>query len=638
MCGIAGLVSARPIERLPALIEGFSRALQHRGPDDCGFLTWGGGDFSLSRDPSRVAPGQLAFIHRRLSIVDLSERGWQPMVDPTGQYAIVFNGEIYNYLELRAELERGGVEFRSQTDTEVLLNLMIRSGSHGLPRAIGMFAFAFLDISRRRVVLARDPFGIKPLFFATRDGAVAFASEIRPLLDLGFAPRVVEPSALFAYLRHAVTDHGELTPVQGVRQLLAAHTLTIEIDSGALTPPCRYWTPALIPGRRATLPSAIEELRALFTDSVRLHLRADVPVAATLSGGVDSSAIVGTIRQLQDVRSLAVFSYIADDPVLGEERYVDTVAGAAGVRPRKIHLHSEQLATDLDSLILTQEQPFTTTSIWAQSRVFRRVHEDGFKVVMDGQGADELFGGYPVFRAARMSGLIRRGCWPQLLRLLQSMPDGRSQALLQAVGSLLPLAVQEQARHLVRRPMMPTWLNGSWFARHRAVSPRPFVDGGATTDLGAQLYDATVATSLPMLLRYADRNAMAVSLENRVPFLTTALAEFALSLPDDLLIGNDGTTKMLLRSAMRGVVPDPILDRRDKIGFATPEGRWFTENAALRGALRLAVTRPLPDCFAAGLELQLQAVAEGQAPYRAEVWRAWNALRWAELLRLEFPS
>ena len=162
--------------------------------------------------------------------------------------------------------------------------------------------------------------------------------------------------------------------------------------------------------------------------------------------------------------------------------------------------------------------------------------------------------------------------------------------------------------------------------------------GDADTDLKAQLYDATVATSLPMLLRYADRNAMAVSLENRVPFLTTALADFALSLPDELLIDSEATTKKVLRTAMQGVVPDAILNRKDKIGFLTPEGRWFSQSAALRAQLAAAADQPLPPCFAPALRDRLRAVAEGRAPYESEVWRCWNAIRWSQLLQLEFPD
>jgi asparagine synthase (glutamine-hydrolysing) len=270
--------------------------------------------------------------------------------------------------------------------------------------------------------------------------------------------------------------------------------------------------------------------------------------------------------------------------------------------------------------------------------VFRRAHDDGFKVIMDGQGADELFAGYPVFRAARLATLVRRGEWARAVQFVQALPGPRSTPVLRALAALLPPAVQETARRFAGKPTVPSWLNGAWFERHDAASARPHNGGGAPTELTAELYDATVSTSLPMLLRYADRNAMSVSLENRVPFLTTALADFALSLPDALLIGPDGTTKRLLRAAMRGVVPDAVLDRRDKIGFATPEAQWFAKTDSLRQRFSESLPPVLPPCFHPDLAARLRAVAAGRASYSGEVWRCWNVLRWADLLRLEFPS
>jgi len=638
MCGIAGIVSRHPLDRLAPTLEGLSSALEHRGPDDVGFLAWHHGDLRLGRDPHAFGPASVGLVHRRLSIVDLSERGWQPMLDRTRQYAIVFNGEIYNYPELRQELERDGVTFSSETDTEVLLNLIIRHGIDAVRRATGMFAFALLDIAHERLWLVRDPFGIKPLFYVPGAGTLAFASEIRPLIALGLTSRTIEPSALFDYLRHGVTDHSERTLLAGVLQVAPAHAVEVDVQTGGVVSAHRYWAPSLVERSFGSPAEAAEELRDRLSRSVGLHLRADVPVAATLSGGIDSSAIVCLIDREQGAADLATFSYIADEPALNEERYVDVVAAKVGVRPHKIHVAASALADDLDALLLTQEQPITTTSMWAQRKVFQQVHADRFKVVLDGQGADELFGGYPVFRSARIAALIRSGRVSGAVSMLRGLNGSRSASLMQALGQLLPASLQSAARGLVGRPIVPEWLNGGWFHRLGAETARPFAVSAAATDLKAQLFDATVATSLPMLLRYADRNAMAVSLENRVPFLTTSLAEFAFSLPDALLIGDDGTTKQVLRSAMRGVVPDEVLDRRDKIGFVTPEARWFAESPALRGMLRAIAERPLPPCFSPALGSRLRDVAAGVSPYGSDVWRTWNTIRWAELLGLEFPS
>ena len=216
--------------------------------------------------------------------------------------------------------------------------------------------------------------------------------------------------------------------------------------------------------------------------------------------GLTRARLPGRSHVFKRSRPSATFSYIADDPALGEERFVDAAAASAGVVPRKIHLEPDQLANELDALILQQEQPFTTTSMWAQSRVFHRVHLDGFKVVLDGQGADELFAGYPVFRSARLASLIRGARLPEALALMRSLPAPVTVPLLNAAGSLLPRGLQSVARRLVRRSTVPSWLDRGWFARYGAAAPRPFQGDGAPTELAAQLYDATTTTSLPMLL------------------------------------------------------------------------------------------------------------------------------------------
>jgi asparagine synthase (glutamine-hydrolysing) len=634
MCGIAGIVATRPIERLPHRLRRLSQLLEHRGPDDQGFLTWEGGPFSLGRDPDRLAPGSVALVHRRLSIVDLSAQGWQPMADAAGRHAIVLNGEIYNHPELRAEMEAAGVVFRSRSDTEVLLHLLMREGIDGLKRAVGMFAFAYIDADARHILLARDPFGIKPLYIAERGGAIAFASEIRPLVELDFASRLVAPQALFSYLRHAVTDYGQSTFFAGIRQVPAGQVVRIALDGARVEEPRRYWEPT--PAPRLGFDAAAEELGKRFRDSIKLHLRADVPVATTLSGGIDSSAIVAVADRLRGDRPLATFSYIADDPALDEEAYVDAVASAIHVTPRKIRLAPDQLADELDGLILAQEQPFTTTSIWAQNRVFRFISHERFKVVLDGQGADELLAGYPVFRAARLATLLRAGRWIEALAFVRSLPSGRRELVALTLARFVPPDLQEGLRRLVGRPIVPDWLDRAWFASHDPAWSRPRAEDCGGSVLASDLHDATFASSLPMLLRFADRNAMAVSVENRVPFLVPALAEFCLSLPDEFLIGPDGGMKRLLRAAMRGTVPEVVLERRDKIGFATPEARWFAASPALKQLLRDAAGEKMPACFAPDLPQRLRAVADGSAPYGAEIWRCWNVLRWATLMRAEF--
>jgi len=637
MCGIAGIIGTKPISQLADKLTTLSRTLAHRGPDDEGFLTWAEGrGLERGRDAERIGGGQLALVHRRLSIFDLSPSGWQPMLDARARIAIVFNGEIYNHPELRAELEREGERFTSQSDTEVLIAVLKRHWIKGLDRLIGMYAFACLDLDRRAVLIARDPFGIKPLHYTMREGQLAFASEIRPLLEIGAARPVVDRRALFRFLRHAVTnDQGE-TLFADVAELEPGHLIEVDLQAPMNAPPARFWRPASPRRPRSVSPAdAAAELRCLLERSVELHMRADVPVAAALSGGIDSSGIVGLMRQrLGPGPPIAAFTYVADDAQLSELGWAETAATEAGARINEVHLRPDELIDELDTLIGSQEQPFTTTSMWAQSHVCRAVHAAGFKIMLEGQGGDECFAGYPVFRAARLEGLLRHGRLAESLAFLKQLPDGRGFALLQGLAPMLPKTAQGPLRRLVGRNLIPGWLDAGYFAASAAERTR--LRPEAHSPLAATLALAVSGDSLPMLLRYGDRNAMAVSVENRVPFLTTDLANFALSLPDAILISPDGTLKHVLREALRGAVPDAVLDRRDKIGFRTPEAQWFGRSSAVRRIAASTAQLPLPPCFHPKVRDAMKAVGEGRAPFAAHVWRAMIVTRWADRFQIDF--
>ncbi|WP_428248607.1 asparagine synthase (glutamine-hydrolyzing) [Ferrovibrio sp.] len=637
MCGIAGIISTRPLANPAVTLTQLSVSQQHRGPDDWGFMLWHRNEsMCFGRDAATLGNGHVALVHRRLSIVDLSPTGWQPMADPSGRYALVFNGEIYNYKALRSELELVGCRFQSSSDSEVLFQLLIREGLACLDRLVGMFAFAFLDTVRQKLILARDPFGIKPLHYAVSPEQFCFASEIRPLLAVKAASRQVDRAAAFRYLRHAITNQGGATLFNDIRELPAAHGVEIDLNRPEQVTPQRYWQ-VTTQRREGLRPEvAAEELRALFIDSIRLHMTADVPVAATLSGGIDSSGIVCAMRANLGVEpGLPLFSYIAGNTDLDESHWINIVNQQVDGQLHRVTLNSTDLAIELDDLIISQEQPFGTSSMWAQAHVFRSVHDAGYKVVLDGQGADELFAGYTVFRAARLQGLIARGAWREALTLLRRMPDHHRTTAMMALAPFLPDSLQGQLRRWLGRSMIPDWLHADWFGDTAAPwrESRP-----QSTPLQEQLFDATYGSSLPMLLRYADRNAMRVSVENRVPFLTTGLADFAASLPDALLIDQNGTTKSVLRQALRGIVPDAILDRRDKIGFATPEAQWFANDSRLHRLVRESIPERLPPCFTPLVRGKLEQLATGTRGYDPASWRCLNFLRWANLFNVDFDN
>ena len=657
MCGIFGIVrfDGRPLDG-PAIACAV-RTLRHRGPDDEGYLlaetqtgravAYRGADTHPSLDLPRIEslagePFDAALGFRRLSILDLSPAGHQPMSTADGRYHLVFNGEIYNYLELRAELEALGCAFRSRSDTEVLLAAYAQWGAEALNRLVGMFAFGVLDLQRRTLFLARDFFGIKPLYYWIRPDALAFASEIKALLELPGVRRRVNPQRLYDYLRFGVTCYGEETLLAGVLRLPAAHYLEIPLDRPYEASPVRYWAPDL--GRRADLSfeEAAAGLRDLFMENVRLHLRSDVPVGVALSGGIDSSAIVRAMRHLRgDDRPTHVFSYIADDPGLSEEPWIDRINRAGGTQPHKVYLDPQSLVDDLDHLIYVQEEPFGSTSIYAQHRIFRLAHEAGIKVVLDGQGADELLGGYRFFLGARMASLLRQGHLTQAARFLnhvRRLPHaGAMNLLFYTMVFMVPPGLRMPLMRLAGEDPVPRWLNAPWFAV-RGVSTSAILPYADCRGLHEQLAWSLSEVGLPDLLRYEDCNSMAFSIESRVPFLTPAMADFVFALPEAYLISTDGTTKSVFRQAMRGLVPDEILDRRDKIGFVTTEHQWLAKLGPwVDETLRTGGTAvpALNVEVAAG---EWNALLNNRKRFDFRVWRWINLIRWARRFNVSFAD
>jgi asparagine synthase (glutamine-hydrolysing) len=633
MCGLAGVVRVGGDGVKPEVLQRLLRVHRHRGPDDAGCLQWSAGEEPVvGREPAdRLC--HVALSHRRLAILDLSAAGRQPMSSADGRHHLVFNGEIYNYLELRRELAAHGHQFRSACDTEVLLAAYRQWGSGALRRLVGMFAFAVLDTRARRLFLARDPFGVKPLYYASWRAGMAFGSEIKALLTLSEVGRTVAAPTLYDYLRYGLSDHGEDTLLSDVRQLGPGHYVDIDLERPGALRPVRYWSCAVRRHRAADLSftEAAVHLRDLFLDSVRLHLRSDVPVGVALSGGIDSSAIVLAMRAVQGpALDLQTFTYAAAEGAVNEERWADLAARTARAHVTKVPADHRGLAGQLDRLISVQDQPFGSTSVYAQYEVFRRAHEAGMKVMLDGQGADELLAGYRSYRVARAAALLSRGRVVSAWRIATGDRDASS-TLLHALVAGLPEGLVERARRARGGGAMPSWLNAAWFAARGIGGGAPGRPAGRDA-LRAALHETLTASTLPALLRHEDRNSMAHSIESRVPFLTPALAEFLLGLPDEYLIAADGTSKAVFRAAMRGIVPDVVLDRRDKVGFETPERRWLSSlRPWVDQVLGGEAAGNVPALDRGAVRAHWQRVLAGRASFDARIWRWVNLIRWSEL-------
>jgi asparagine synthase (glutamine-hydrolysing) len=633
MCGIAAIIAFSGSRVPPALCARFDAALAHRGPDAGGLATY-------ARDAS-VAPAEaadIALLHRRLSIIDLDPRANQPMASTDGRYVLVFNGEIYNYVELRETLERGGHVFRTTSDSEVLIAAYASWGEKALSRFTGMYAFAMLDRERRELFLARDPFGIKPLFWARGSGHLALASEIGPLLDVPGVGRSIDHARTCLFLSVGQTDEGERTMFAGVRSLPAGSFARVALGAPAVVP-VGFWRPTIAVQDRSPQVAA-REVREALVRSVELHLRADVPTGISLSGGVDSSAIIACARAVGGPSvDLRTFSFTATGSEVDETPFIEMAAQAAGAERHMVRIEPAEIVADIDRLIAVQGEPFGSLSMYAQHRVMGLARDHGIKVILDGQGADELFAGYRPYLARRLSELLASFRLPDALRFVQAMrrlPGAGARLVAQAFEPAVSPQLRGLARRVVGRPLLPPWIDGRWFAGENAfatgrglrASPHLFHDA---------LAQSLTETVLPALLRYGDRNSMAFSIESRVPFLTPALADLAYSLPADRLVSGDAVSKAVLRDAMRGLVPDAILDRRDKIAFSTPDRMW---GRALRPfferTLTSDVARALPWLNAQAAVQALDRRIARSAAFGFDLWRTVNLVRWIEQFDVGF--
>lgn len=643
MCGILGAVSPQGIEIPGNLFSRSRQILAHRGPDDYGYLNWREGKAYQGTEWEQAQSiGGVFFLHCRLSILDLSQTGHQPMGTPDGRFFISFNGEIYNYLEIRAELERLGHKFVSTSDTEVLLHAYAQWGIEALSRMSGMFAFSILDTIGKKVILARDYFGIKPLYYCWAGKSFIFASEIKALLEFPGVPRIADSQRVYDYLRFGMTDHGEDTMFGSIRQLLPGQYIEIPIARPSGLQKGTFFKIGIEETADISFDEAAAKLGDLFHESITQHLRSDVEVGAALSGGIDSSSIVMAIRQiLGPNRPFKVFCYVAKDSPVCEERWMDLVGKAARAEVCKIVLSPENFVDDLRSLIRVQEEPFTSTSIYAQYKLFSFVQSAGIKVMLDGQGADELLGGYSHYLGAKLASLLHSHQWSAAMHFFRNGSHSplisKSSLACQSGEYLLPYSLRVLARRVIGKDLTPSWLSEDW-CLSRGVHPRSFTHVRGKNTLRTSLLRTIEETSVPHLLRYEDRNSMAFSVESRVPFLTPKLVKFVLSLPESYIIAPDGTTKAVFRRAMRGYVPDAILDRRDKIGFETPEHDWLE-------CLRPWVDRlffdeggidSIPALNPKQIRRQWDVCRNSNGSFDSRFWRWINLVEWRKVFNVAF--
>lgn len=579
MCGIIarfGRASAPPFDIAAQL-----QALRHRGPDAQDAIGWSPGEPDIRAGNGDINKRRHILGHLRLSIIDLSHASDQPFMSDDGRYALSYNGEIYNYRELRSELEAKGHRFVTTSDTEVLLKALIHWGQDCLERLEGMFAFILVDRHESRAWFARDAFGIKPLYMLRRPDEVLFCSEIGPLLAR--LPALdYDTDSLVHMLRWGQDEANEQTLVRDLTRPRPGKSYSIDLESLEVREERSFFDLSTIKVQDWSFEEARIAVRDAFLNSVDHHMRSDAPLAFSLSGGIDSSAIVCSAHALGRQR-VRTFSYTPQDYRISERHWAQMVVDHVGAEATFIEPSGGDAIARLPNLVRVQGEPFAGLSIFAQNEVHRAVAANGVKVLLSGQGADEMLAGYNIYFMPLMVGLMRSGRIAQLMRMARVMQRNYGidfATTARWLGrALLPKGVRESAALAYMRRKAP-WLDVPAMTGNGLESLTELRGAPDNYDLH-QILKYSVGNSLLSLLRYEDRNSMSHSIESRVPFLTPALARLFLSLPASFLISKEGVTKHIFREAMRGIVPDAILDRRDKVAFTADYNNWKNAVAKL---------------------------------------------------------
>jgi asparagine synthase (glutamine-hydrolysing) len=576
MCGIAGFINVsnkRVLQENPyELMSGMLETIKHRGPDDFGMSFYGYEKISSVDNPNKVEfyPGmncKIALGHRRLSIIDLSENGRQPMSNADDSISITYNGEIYNYIELREELSSGR-KFYTQTDTEVLIASYEAWGLEMFSKIDGMFAFALFDKRRNKVLLARDMAGIKPLYYSNVGEMFIFGSEPKTVLAGLRSSGSIDYSHSAEFLIMGLTDHDDGTFYSDVKQLPGGCYMELS-TSGDVKQPVRYWSPSKdLFDAEYDYSSGVENKVYL---SVQRQLRADVTVGTSLSGGIDSGAIVSVAGQIlkNSNKNYNTLTFSFPDFPDDESHYAKLIADNAGMKWNAVSPLMDNVSSDLEKMIEYMGEPFSTLSMFAQFKIMEAAHSRNIKVMLDGQGGDEVFLGYPRVAQRVLVDYLKEFNFYRFSKELFGLKKNASMPVYRTLMSNLFFRNPNIAlkRNISRMQM---YVNTDVLSNYRKNISEDVYSKKSLIETQA---DELTKYCLPRLLRYTDRNSMAFSVESRVPHLSKLNLDYALKLPLDWRIRN-GWTKYSLRKAMVGKIPEEVIWSTQKKGFPVPQKFW----------------------------------------------------------------
>ncbi len=597
MCGICGIVSKNGNLQFD-IIKNMNDAIAHRGPDDEGFLAYNSATknfleinrSTLGSDEVNRSDNNLFLGHRRLSIIDVSECGHEPYKDPTERYFMIYNGEIYNYLELKEDLIKKGHKFRSRSDTEVLLYMYIEYKEKCLKMLNGMWSFVILDRKTRTLFGSRDRFGVKPFYYFWNNSYFIFASEIKSLLKAPQIAREINNEAAFDFLSNGRILDDRSTCFKNIVELEPSSYFTLDLNDFNFDIHKYYkleYNSEYEKYDETKSQIYIENVRDKIFSAVDLRLRSDVKVGSCLSGGIDSSAIVCVINSLLKKQKITqvgelqkVFTAAYPDTKIDETKWASLVTETTMSEWYKTFPKSNELLDDLEKLVYTQDVPFGSTTIYSQYRVMKLASENGVKVLLDGQGGDELFTGYTSFFRPLFNELIKNRDFSGVMneyKNIRNSPINKKDLLNSLAMSFaklyLPSRLKRKLYNLKVKEV--NLLNDSFYDKYKSrFELGKFVE---YTGLNFALYEQFTKTSLKELLKFEDRNSMNFSIEARTPFADDVnLIDYVFQIPSSYKIHN-GWTKYLLRESMKGIIPEPIRQRTDKLGFATPEYHWLND-------------------------------------------------------------
>lgn len=668
MCGITSFIAFTGKYTTPKQIEQMNNQIRHRGPDDEGYycLTTDGQQLILSgsetakNNTQSLAPYypqqqitnhqeqhiSLALGHRRLSILDLSPLGHQPLSIDNNNYWISYNGEVYNYLEIRQELEILGYKFISHSDTEVILTAYKHWGTQCLDKFNGMFAFIIYDASNKHVFIARDRFGVKPLYYYSDDSGIYLASEIKQFTQLVSWQPCLNHQIAHDFLVYGLSDHTSQTMFEDVEQLRGGEYAIINtLNFTSITDfQIKRWYHLDTSTKQVKYDIASQKFKDLFIDSVRLRLRSDVKVGSCLSGGLDSSAIVSVMANLLKENSsselLNTFSACSMHKEFDEKEYIDEVVTRSKAKPFFCYPNLDDLLEVNDKLTWHQDEPFGSTSIFAQWSVFEQAKKQNVTVMLDGQGADEQLAGYQgLYFQIYLNELLSNGRIVKFVQEIKAFNKIHGIAikstLIKSVISLFPPTLKKQIGKFLGKPLYNiSWLNNDAFSYHDI---NPFLVGGMNNrSVKDTLYAQIIHNNLSMLLHWEDRDSMAHSIESRIPFLDYHLVEFLFSLPTEYKI-NSGITKKILRDALDGILPDKIKNRMSKLGFATPEEIWVKQNHQLFRNKLIEAIEICPSIFnRVQVLIIFDEIISGKRAFDFWLWRIISFGTWFKLFKVQF--